>query len=68
MWFCGTLLIESAGRVHQIRPQHIEYQKDVWMLLARWLNLFAMFWMCQFVIGCQHMVIAGAVSKWYFTR
>lgn len=28
----------------------------------------AMFWTIQFVIGCQHMAIAGSVAIWYFTR
>lgn len=38
------------------------------MKVTRWYNLLAMFWMSQFMIGCQHMVIAGAVATWFFTR
>lgn len=38
------------------------------MKFTRWYNLFGMFWILQFIIGCQHLIIAGAVSQWYFTR
>jgi len=26
------------------------------------------FWITQFIVGCQHMIISGAVAKWFFTR
>lgn len=38
------------------------------MKVTRWYNLLAFLWTSQFLIGCQHMVIAGAVSSWFFTR
>ena len=38
------------------------------MKVTRWYNLLALFWMSQFLIGCQHMIIAGAVGIWFFTR
>lgn len=44
------------------------YVKDTTMKVTRWYNLLAIFWMSQFVIGCQHMVIAGSVATWFFTR
>ncbi|KAG1659461.1 Choline transporter-like protein 1 [Nymphon striatum] len=37
-------------------------------LKIRLFHLFMMIWNVQFVISCQHMVVAGAVCKWYFTR
>ena len=36
-----------------------------------WMRLYHIFgglWITQFVIACQHVTIAGAVSTWYFTR
>ena len=36
--------------------------------MTRWYNLFGLFWFVQFCTGCQHMIIAGAVAKWFFTR
>lgn len=42
--------------------------KDDTMRFTRWYNLMALFWTMQFLIGCQHMTIAGSVAIWYFTR
>jgi hypothetical protein len=68
LWFYFCLWIESAGHLTPKQPHVYQYQKDGWMKLTRWYNLLAMLWMCQFVIGCQHMVLAGAISDWYFNR
>lgn len=38
------------------------------MKVTRWYNLLALFWFSQFIVGCQHMVIAGAVITWFFSR
>ncbi|XP_040155385.1 choline transporter-like protein 1 isoform X1 [Anopheles arabiensis] len=63
-----TVWIESAGMLVVESNNSAKYVKDSTMLLTRWYNLFAFLWFCQFVIGCQHMVIAGAVAGWFFTR
>jgi solute carrier family 44 protein 1 (choline transporter-like protein) len=68
LWFYFCLWIESSGHLTPKQPHVYQYQKDGWMKLTRWYNLLAMLWMCQFVIGCQHMVLAGAISDWYFNR
>ena len=34
----------------------------------RWYNLFALFWVSQFILSCQDLVVGGAISKWFFTR
>lgn len=44
------------------------YVKDGVIKTTRWVNLFAMFWFTNFIFGCQDFIIAGAVSKWFFTR
>lgn len=38
------------------------------MLVTRWYNVLTLFWMSQFIVGCQHMIVAGAVATWFFTR
>ncbi|XP_044269021.1 choline transporter-like protein 1 isoform X2 [Tribolium madens] len=68
LWFYFCLWIESSGYLTEKQPHVYYYEKDKWMKITRWYNVLAMLWMCQFVIGCQHMVIAGTVSDWYFTR
>ncbi|KAL3284220.1 hypothetical protein HHI36_018383 [Cryptolaemus montrouzieri] len=68
LWFLFALWIESSGRLAEKSNGIYHYEKDGWMRLTRWLNIFGMLWQAQFLIGCQHIVIAGAVSIWYFTR
>lgn len=68
LWFFFSLWIESSGILTQVSDGVFQYEKTVWIKITRWKNLFAMLWMTQFLVGCQHMVIAGAVSSWYFTR
>lgn len=69
-WLYFSLWIESAGNLTRISADDPKYyyKKDIIIKVARWYNLFALFWLVQFCVGCQHMVIAGAVSKWFFTR
>lgn len=33
-----------------------------------WYLVIALIWISEFILSCQQMVIAGAVSSWYFTR
>lgn len=68
LWFYFTLWIESAGILSIQANASAQYDKDNAIIVTRWYNLMAFFWVSQFIIGCQHMVIAGAVSIWYFTR
>ncbi|XP_045462805.1 choline transporter-like protein 1 [Harmonia axyridis] len=68
LWFFCCLWIESSGILTETNHGIFHYEKNDWMRVTRWQNIFAMLWMAQFLIGCQHMVIAGAVSFWYFTR
>ncbi|XP_058454180.1 choline transporter-like protein 1 isoform X1 [Malaya genurostris] len=63
-----TMWIESSGMLKVENNQSAKYEKDSTMLFTRWYNLLAFFWICQFIIGCQHMVIAGAVAYWFFSR
>lgn len=44
------------------------YAKDNVIRAARWVNLFAILWFTNILFGCQDFIIAGSVSKWYFTR
>ncbi|KAF5305606.1 hypothetical protein FQR65_LT07686 [Abscondita terminalis] len=67
-WIYFTLWIESSGHQKMIREDHYIFEKDAWMIFTRWYNIFITLWLLQFFIGCQHMVIAGAIASWYFTR
>jgi solute carrier family 44 protein 1 (choline transporter-like protein) len=65
-WLMFSLIIESSGFFTPGNPA--SYEKDQTMKVTRWYNLFGLFWFVQFCTGCQHMIIAGAVAKWFFTR
>lgn len=69
VWLYFFIWIESAGfPVVKHGTTRIHYVKSSMILVARWYNIIAGFWIIQFIIGCQHMVIAGAVATWFFTR
>ncbi|KAG7299787.1 hypothetical protein JYU34_016796 [Plutella xylostella] len=38
----------------------------VWVRGMWWLCLVCLVWGSEFILGCQQMTIAGAVSHWYF--
>ncbi|XP_063713972.1 choline transporter-like protein 1 [Symsagittifera roscoffensis] len=44
------------------------YETNSEMKKAFWYHLFGLFWITQFLVACQLMIIAGAVASWYFTR
>ncbi|KAG5673587.1 hypothetical protein PVAND_003622 [Polypedilum vanderplanki] len=73
LWFYFALIIESAGKlqVHDSTTGangKISYVKDGVIKSARWMNIFAFLWFTTFLFGCQDFIIAGSVSKWFFTR
>ncbi|XP_037916936.1 choline transporter-like protein 1 isoform X2 [Hermetia illucens] len=68
LWFYFAIYVESSGHITVEGNESIKFVKDSTMKVTRWYNLLALFWFVNFVIGCQHMVIAGAVSMWFFTR
>ncbi|XP_033307400.1 choline transporter-like protein 1 [Bombus bifarius] len=67
-WLYCMLWIESAGNIYKNRKSHIHFRKDSVLVATRWYNLFFFFVTCEFLLGCQHIVVAGAVARWFFTR
>ncbi|KAH0946358.1 hypothetical protein HN011_009602 [Eciton burchellii] len=67
-WLYCMLWIESAGDIYLNRKNHTHFRKDALLLATRWYNLFLFFVSCEFYLGCQHMVVACAVARWFFTR
>lgn len=66
IWVYGLLWIESAGYPKENEHGFVTYEKDDFLFWMRVYNLFGFLWLAQFCIACQHMVIAGAISGWYF--
>ncbi|XP_020286444.1 choline transporter-like protein 1 isoform X2 [Pseudomyrmex gracilis] len=62
------LWIESAGDMYKNRKNHVHFRKDALIIATRWYNLFCFFVAYEFYLGCQHIIVACAVARWFFTR
>lgn len=53
------------GRLVQGRIQYDDPTNytEMW-----WYHMFGLFWVSQFILACEEIAIAGAVSTWFFTR
>ena len=47
---------------------YITYEKGAFWTWIRIYHLFGFLWLANFMIACQHVVIAGAIAGWYFVR
>lgn len=69
LWSYFAVVIQSSGSPAFEPSSHsVYYKKDQLMKFARVYNILVLLWVIEFIIGCQHMVIAGSVSTWFFTR
>ena len=69
-WSYGLAWIVSAGEpmVNNKTTGFVQYTPDTFLFWMRFYHVFGLLWLAQFVMACQHMVIAGAVAGWYFSR
>ncbi|XP_064486350.1 choline transporter-like protein 1 isoform X2 [Ornithodoros turicata] len=68
-WVAGMLYISTAGHPALDRATGLVYlKKDSLLLVAPWFHLMALYWLTQFIVSCQYVVIAGSTATWYFTR
>ncbi|XP_042865088.1 choline transporter-like protein 1 [Penaeus japonicus] len=65
--FIGVLIIESSGDP-KLYQGTVVFVKSSVIAHLRWYHLFALLWITQFLVACQHVTIAGAISQWYFKR
>ncbi|CAG9766257.1 unnamed protein product [Ceutorhynchus assimilis] len=65
-----TFFMLNAGTLTPLneRSDTYTYQLNTVMKFSIVYNLVVYLWLVQFFTGIQYMVIAGAVSKWYFAR
>lgn len=67
-----AIIIETSGKLEAGKALddkfQATYQHTFGVYAARYLNIIAFIWFTQFIFGCQHFVIAGTISKWYFAR
>ncbi|XP_050535213.1 choline transporter-like 1 [Daktulosphaira vitifoliae] len=46
----------------------VEFKEATWVRYMWWVYVIGLIWSTEFILACQHMIIAGAVAKWYFTN
>lgn len=46
----------------------VNFSQGSWIQYMWWYHIIALIWTSEFILGCQQMVIAGAVATWYFSR
>ncbi|XP_071119389.1 choline transporter-like protein 1 [Haliotis cracherodii] len=62
------LYIETAGEpVIDAQTAFVKYELNAMMKYLRWYHFFGLLWMSAFIVACQDLTIAGAVSEWYFS-
>ncbi|KAJ8922451.1 hypothetical protein NQ315_004398 [Exocentrus adspersus] len=64
--FITLFYIRSSGILTELTQDYLIYQPNVVMAFTVLFTYWIGFWVSQFIYGIQYMVIAGAVSKWYF--
>lgn len=63
-----TGMIYSSGILRLARTGFYVYELNGVMIYTLAYNVAAYIWFSNFLTGIQYMIVAGAVSKWYFTR
>ncbi|KAG1668932.1 CTL-like protein 1 [Nymphon striatum] len=61
---------EKPGTHEPQRLTLVDYSdpEPSWVRFMWWFHLIGLIWTSEFILACQQMVIAGAVSYWYFSR
>lgn len=63
-----TIYMSSAGILSEETEYYLIYRKNFAMVFAIIFNACVTVWALQFITAIHYMVVAGAVSKWYFAR
>ncbi|XP_070508761.1 choline transporter-like protein 1 isoform X2 [Chironomus tepperi] len=67
----ASLLIETSGTFSLNTSDDGQFQLNsddtIIMKVVRFLNILTFAWLANFIIHCQHFIVAGSVTKWYFT-
>ncbi|XP_014669996.1 PREDICTED: choline transporter-like protein 1 isoform X2 [Priapulus caudatus] len=68
-WMTVMMFLNTAGAIiKDPETNETKFQKAPWLQSFWWYQVVGFLWTCEFILGCQQMVVAGAVASWYFTR
>ncbi|XP_019868006.1 choline transporter-like protein 1 [Aethina tumida] len=68
LFLTTTLLFLTTGQLQQLKMNFLAYVPNGFMIATEFINLAATIWAFNLLIGIQYMIVAGAISKWFFTR
>lgn len=68
-----VLVIANAGKLEEFKDEHenfliASYVQTEFQYVSHVINIVVFYWFVNFILGCQHFVIASTVCQWYFTR
>uniref|UniRef100_A0A2H8TGH5 Choline transporter-like protein n=1 Tax=Melanaphis sacchari TaxID=742174 RepID=A0A2H8TGH5_9HEMI len=64
----GSLILEETEKHFLPFINAVEFKDATWVRYMWWVYLIGLIWSSEFILACQHMIISGAVAKWYFTN
>lgn len=67
-WVVVYMFLATSGDSSVDEFGHVAYDTEKTFYRMWWYHLLGLFWVSQFIVGCQHVAIAGVVSAWYFAR
>ncbi|XP_063922141.1 choline transporter-like 1 isoform X2 [Zophobas morio] len=57
---------EPVPKLRDISLSEKVVQNPTWVKYMWWVYFIGLIWTCEFIMGCQQMVIAGAVAHWFY--
>ena len=59
-----------ASQVPAVDPDttYVSFKSDTLMSWLTWYHILGGFWIIEFAVACQHLVIAGSIAGWYFSK
>lgn len=67
-WLAVLMLLATAGDMQVTEEGFVEYRLMGPVRYLWWYHLIGLIWVSEFILACQQMAIAGAVTTYYFTR
>jgi len=59
---------ETRNFLFSVGYTKVEYINIPWLKYMLFIYAIGLIWISEFILACQHMIVAGSVAKWYFSR
>ncbi|KAH0500827.1 Choline transporter-like protein 3, partial [Microtus ochrogaster] len=68
LWVAVLLSLGTAGTAQVLEGGQVEYKPLSGIRFMWWYHLIGLVWTSEFILACQRMTVAGAVTACYFNR